>query len=144
MGMVVTRKAGAANDELELADGKAGFFLDKDVVTKAALTTAIEAHELRPNKTGFEYPDVLGNPVTAHDFTEVWVEGDALGAGMDDAVAQETPVTTAAGKIVPLTDSEAQECLALVKQNIPAINTASPARRFLLEIRRAPKNIPAS
>lgn len=145
MGMVLTRKAGAANDELELADGEAGFFLDRDVVAnKAALTTLIEANELRPDKDGFEYPYVAGEPVTAQDFAEVWVEGEALGAGMDNTVAQHTAVTTAAGKIVPLTNSETQECLGIVRQNIAAINTAAPARRFLIEVRRAPKNIPGA
>lgn len=137
MGMVVARKAGAANDELELADGKAGFFLDRDVVeNKAALTTIIEANELRPDKGYFEYPYVAGEPVTGHDFAEVWIEGEALGAGMDNTVAQETPLTTAAGKIVPMTDSSTQECIGVVKQNHAALNAAAPARRFLIEVRR--------
>jgi hypothetical protein len=142
MGMMVCRKAGAANDELELANGKAGWILDRDVLAnKAALTNAIEANELRPDKDYFEYPYVAGQPVTGQDFEEFWVEGDALGAGMDATVAAETQLTTAAGKYVPLTDSEAQECVGIVKQNIAAVNTDAPARRFLIETRRAPKNI---
>lgn len=142
-GMVLSRKAGAT-DELELATGEAGFFLDRDVVAnKAALAALVDANELRPDKDGFEYPYVAAGAVTAEDFAEIWIEGAALDASMDAATVVGSAVTTAAGKIAELTNSETQEALGVVRQNIAAINTASPARRFLIEIRRAPLNVPA-
>lgn len=139
-GMVLARTAGAA-DTLELADGVAGMFLREDVVSSAALTTLIEADELRPNKGGFQYPYTVGGAVTAEDYAEVWIEGDALDASMDVNTVIGSSVTTSAGKIAELTDSEAQECLGVVRDNIAAINGAG--RRFLIEVARAPKNVPA-
>lgn len=140
-GMVVTRK-NAASDELELANGKAGFFLDRDVVAnKAALQALIEANELRPDKDGFEYPYVAAGAVTAGDFQEIEIEGDALDASMDDTVTVDTTVTTSAGKIAVLTDSEAEEALGIVRKIEDAKNGAG--KRFTIQIVRAPKNIPA-
>lgn len=140
MGMFVTRKSDA-DETLELATNKAGFILERDVLAnKAALTALIEANELRPNKDGFEYPYVAGEPVTAHDHLEVWVEGGAIGAGIDENTAAETQLTTAAGKLVPLTNSATQECAAIVKRNIAAINTED-GRRLLIEIRRGVKTV---
>ena len=142
MGMVVTRKSGET-DVLELANGKAGFFLDRDVVANAAaLTALVDANELRPNKDGFEYPYVAGGAVTAEDFAEVWIEGDALDSSMDANTVVGSSVTTESGKIAELTDSEAQEALGIVRQNIADANGSG--RRFLIEVRRAPKNIPAA
>ena len=140
-GMVVTRKAGSV-DTVELATGKAGLFLREDVVTSAALTALVEANELRPNKDGFQYPYIVGDAVTAEDYAEVWVEGDALDASMDENTVIGSSVTTSAGKIAELTDSEAQEALGIVRDNIAAINGAG--RRFLIEVARAPKNVPAA
>jgi hypothetical protein len=141
-GMVVTRKNAAA-DELELADGKSGFFLDRDVVAnKAALQSLIEANELRPDKDGFEYPYVAGGPVTAGDFEEIEIEGSAMDASMDGTVTVGTPVTTASGKIAVLTDSEAEECLGIVRKIVDDVNGAG--KRFTIQVIRAPKNIPAA
>lgn len=141
-GMVVTRK-NAADDELELANGKAGFFLDRDVVAnKAALQALMEANELRPDKDGFEYPYVAGGQVTAGDFEEIEIEGDALDASMDANTTVGTAVTTASGKIAELTDSEAQECLGIVRKIVDDIN--GTGKRFTIQIVRAPKNVPAA
>jgi hypothetical protein len=141
-GMVVTRKNAAA-DEVELADGKAGYFLDRDVVAnKAALQTLIEANELRPDKDGFEYPYVAGGQVTAGDFEEIEIEGSALDSSMDGTVAVGDQVTTASGKIALLTDSEAEECLGIVRKIVDDINGSG--KRFTIQIVRAPKNIPAA
>lgn len=141
-GMVVTRKSGAT-DELELATGKAGFFLDRDVVANAAaLKALVDANELRPNKDGFEYPYVAGGAVTAEDFAEIWIEGDALDSSMDVNTVVGSAVTTNAGKIAELTDSEAQEALGIVRLNEADANGSG--RRFLIEVRRAPKNVPAA
>lgn len=138
-GMVVCRKAGAV-DELELANNKAGFFLDRDVVAnKAALQALIDNNELRPNKDGFEMPYVAGQAVTAHDFDEFWIEGDALGAGMSGALAVGTPLTTAEGKLVPATNTETQEVVGYVSDNIDDINGAG--KRFLVTRARAAKNV---
>lgn len=142
MGMVLTRKSGET-DALELADGKAGFFLDRDVAAnKAALQALVEANERRPDKAGFEYPYVAGGAVTVEDYAEVWVEGDALDASMDVNTVVGSAVTTAAGKIAELTNSEAQEALGIVRLNEADANGAG--RRFLIEVRRAPKNVPAA
>jgi len=139
-GMVVSRKAGAT-DELELANGKAGFFLDRDVVAnKAALAALVDANELRPNKDGFEYPYVAGGAVTAEDFAEVWIEGSALDSSMDANTVLRSAVTTVNGKIGELTDSETQEAIGIVIDKIDDANGAG--KRFLIEVRRAPINVP--
>ena len=145
MGMVLSLKDDDLETPiLELADGKAGLFLDRDIVAnKAALQVLVEANELRPNKGEFEYPYVAGGAVTAQDFDLVWVEGAALHASMDVETTIGQQVTTAAGKITELTNSETQECLGVVRKNMAAINTTAPARRFLIEVIRAPKNVPA-
>lgn len=137
-GMVLSRKAGET-DVLELANGKAGFFLDRDVVSAADFKTATEQHQLYPNKAGFVYPYMIGGAVTAEDFEEIWIEGDALHSSMDSSVTADTGVTTNAGKVCKLTDMLTQEALGIVRQNIPAINGAG--RRFLIEIRRSVKVI---
>lgn len=141
-GMVVNLKAGTT-DEFELSDGKAGFFLDKDVVAnKAALQALIEANELRPNKAEFELPDVAGAPVAAQDFAEIEIEGSALDASMDGTVTVDTQVTTAAGKIAKLTDSEAEECLGVVRRVADDVN--GTGKRFTIQIMRSAKVIPAA
>lgn len=135
-GMVVSRKAGAT-DELELATGKAGFFLDRDVVANnAALKALIDANELRPNKDGFEYPYVAGQAVTAEDFDEVWIEGAALDASMDGTVTVGSRFTTASGKIAKWT-ATTQESLGIVRETIDDINGAG--KRFLIQIAREAK-----
>lgn len=144
MGMLVSRKAGAV-DTLELADGTAGLFLRRDVVDAATLKTLTDADILRPNKADFVMPYTVNGAVTAEDYAEVWVEGtELLDSSMDANTLVDSAVTTKDGKIAELTDSEAQEALGIVRQNVAAINHAAPARRFLIEVRRAPKNVPAA
>lgn len=141
-GMVVNVKAGT-DYELELSTGVAGFFLDKDVVAnKAALQALIEANMLRPDKDGFEYPDVAGGAVTAQDFGVIEIEGSALDASMDADATAGMSVTTAAGKIALLTDSEAEESLGIIRSVADDVNGSG--KRFTIQIIRAPKNIPAA
>lgn len=138
-GLIVTRKSGAT-DELELATGKAGFFLRTQVVADlATLKGLIDANELRMNKAGFEYPVVAGSSVQAEDFEEVWVEGSTLlHASMDENVAPGTPVTTDAGKLKVLTNSETEESMGKVALNIAGV--VDPAnRRFLIHVMRTAK-----
>lgn len=146
MGMVVNRKVGSTlstQDQLELSSGKAGYFLRRDVADPAGLKAFIDADVLRPNKLGFETPYPIGGVCQAEHFDEVWVEGiDILGAGMNTAAGTSFAVTTLNGQIIPLTHTATQETLGIVRENIPAVNTASPARRFLIEIRRAPLTAP--
>ncbi len=142
MGMVVCRKAGATlalQDELELATGKSGFFLRRDVADAAALKAFVDADVLRPGKAGWETPYLIGSSVQAEDFDEIWIESpELLHASMDVDTPVGSRVTTAAGKITEWT-ATTQEAFGIVRENIPAINTAGPARRFLIEIIRAPK-----
>lgn len=141
-GMVVCQKSGTT-DELELATGKAGFFLDRDVVAnKAALQALIEANELRPNKDGFEYPYVAGGAVTGEDFDIIEIEGSALDASMDNTITAGTPVTTASGKVSKLTNSETQETLGIVRLVADDVNGSG--KRFTIQIARSAKNIPAA
>jgi len=142
-GMIVSRKTGAT-DELELSTGKAGFFLSRSVVSDADFKTALEQQELYPDKNEFELPFKVDGSVQAEDFQEVWVEGSALlDASMDVSTTVRAPVTSAAGKFAELTDSEAQECLGFVVLNEAARNGGG-GRRFLIQIARSGKNIPAA
>ncbi len=144
-GMVVCHKAAAGADgEVELATGKAGFFLTRDVVSAADLKTFHEGNMLRPDKEGFQSPFVINGHVQAEDLDSFWVEGaDVLGASMDADAPIGASVTTAAGKIVLLEDSEAEECLGIIRDKVAAVNAASPAKRFLIQVVRAPMNVPA-
>lgn len=141
-GQIVTRKAGAT-DEVELATGKAGLFLRRDVVEAAAHKTLVEQEQIYPNKNGFELPYIKDGSVQAEDYSEVWVEGtDLLDASMDETVTARTPVTTAAGKIAVLTDSATEETLGFVELNEAAKNGAG--RRFLIEVARSAKIVVAA
>jgi hypothetical protein len=135
----------ADGDGIEIADdGKAGYFLTRDVMLAADLKAWHDANELRPNKAGFTTPFLAGQPAQAEDLKEIWVEGtDLLDASIDENTAVDTALTTDGGKFAVLTDSEAQECIAIVRAKVAALNDDAPAKRFLLEIVRAPKNIPA-
>src|SRR5690606_36172215 len=101
MGMVVNVKDDdLETPTLELANGKSGLFLDRDVVAnKAALQALVESNELRPNKDGFAYPYVAGGAVTAEHFDLVWVEGAALHVSLDVDTVIGQQVTTNAGTI---------------------------------------------
>lgn len=135
-GMIASRKTGA-DDTLELATGKAGFFLSRDVVSEGDFKTALEQQELYPDKNQFELPCKVGGSVQAEDFQEVWVEGAALlDASMDAATVVRAPVTSAAGKFAELTNSETQECLGFVVLNEAARNGGG-GRRFLIQIARS-------
>lgn len=139
LGQIVTRKAGAT-DTLELATGKAGYFLTRDVVSSAAMKTYMEQDELYPDKGGFGSPFVVGGSVQAEDLPEVWVEGPALLSGIDTDTPVGTVVTTNAGKLVPLTDAETQEPMGIIRQVIAAINDdTADAARVLVEVRRGQK-----
>ena len=143
-GMIVSRKAGAV-DELELATGKAGFFLARDVVSAADAKAFVEADELRPNKSGFQSPYVIDGSVQAEDFEEIWVEGtDLLNASMDVNTPVGAQVTTSAGKFTEVTSLTTQEVIGKVVLNIAAINTVAPARRFLLQIIRGTNPVVAA
>jgi hypothetical protein len=135
-GQIVNRKSGVV-DELELATDKAGFFLARDVMSAANAKLFVEADELRPDKAGFQSPYVIDGSVQAEDFEEVWVEGtDLLDAAMDVNVAVGAQLTSAAGKFKPITHAATQETIGKVVLNIAAVNTAAPARRFLIQIVR--------
>lgn len=141
-GMVVSRKSGSV-DTLELANGKAGWFLDRDVVAnKAALDALIDANELRPNKNGFEYPYVAGGAVTGEDFEEFWIEGAALDASMDANAPIRATVTTINGKIGLLTNSETQEAIGIIEDRIDDFNGSG--KRFLIRKAVSGKAIPAA
>lgn len=143
-GMIVSRKTGAT-DELELSTGKAGFFLCRDVVSAANAKAFVEADELRPDKAGFVSPYVIDGSVQAEDFTEIWVEGSALlDASMDVNTRIGDQVTAVAGKFAEVTSLTTQEVIGKVVLNIAAINTASPARRFLIQIIRGTNPVVAA
>ncbi len=144
-GLILTRHA-TSKDVLILANGVSGFFATRDIVAdNDALQAFVEADSLRPNKGGFQSPFVSGGAVQVEDYEEVWVEGtDLLDASMDVNTAVNTQVTTANGKFSERTSLTTMEGIAIVKQNIPAINTDAPARRFLLQIIRTPKGVAAA
>ncbi len=145
LGMVLVHKAGAGADgEFELADGEAGFFLTRDVVSAADAKAFFEADQLRPDKAGFQSPFVVDGNVQVEDLDKFWVEGPALlDASMDADTPIGSSVTTAAGKIAELANSETKEALGIVRDKVAALNHAAPAKRFLIEVVRAPKNVPA-
>lgn len=135
-GMIVTEAV--ADNTLELATGRAGFFLTRDVVSAADFKIALEQEELYPDKGGFPLPTQVGKSAQAEHFQEVWVEGaDLLDANMDASVAARAPVTTNAGKFAKLTASATQEAMGVVVKNEPAKNGAG--RRFLILVTRTPK-----
>lgn len=143
-GMIVNRKSGAT-DELELSTGKAGFFLARDVVSAASAKAFVEADELRPNKGGFQSPYVIDGSVQAEDVVELWVEGATLlDASMDVNTPVGAQVTSLGGKFSEVTSLTAQEVIGKVVLNIPAINTASPARRFLIQVIRGTNPVVAA
>ncbi len=143
LGMIVSRKSGAV-DELELATGKAGFFLCRDVVTAADAKAFVEADELRPDKAGFVSPYVIDGSVQAEDFVELWVEGsDLLHASMDVNTPVGAQVTSAAGKFSEVTSLTTQEVIAKVVLNIAAVNGGG-GRRFLLQIIRGTNPVVAA
>lgn len=144
-GQIVVRTSATA---VGLATGKAGFFLTRDVIDNddgTALTAYHDADELRPNKAGFQTPFVKGGSVQAEELAEVWVEGtDLLHSSLDENTTVGTKVTTNGGKFAELTDSEAQECMGVIRVVDAAVNAASPAKRFLIEIIKSTVNIPAA
>ena len=138
-GMVVSHHA-TAEDTLELATGKAGYFLTRDVKTAADLKTFSEQNQLYPDAGGFETPFLVGGSVQAADYDEVWVEGEVLDASMDAATTIGCPVTTNAGKIAEVTNAATQEVLGVVEKNIAAVNGAG--RRFLIRVQRDGRGTP--
>lgn len=145
-GQIVTHKNDGTN-ELVLATGTAGFFLERDIVSETDLTAAIKANEIPSNALNpaeFEYPYQQNGSAQATDYEEVWVEGSDLVDGLTDATTVGTEVTTAAGKFTPLTDSEAEETMGVVRAIEDAKNAAAPAKRFLISVMRGAKNIPAA
>lgn len=141
-GQIVTY--GEAGNTIILAEtGTAGFFLTRDIILESGLTAWHDANELRPNKAGFTTPFLAGQAVQAEELKEVWVEGtDLLHSSLDD-VAVGQPLSTNGGKFAALTDSEAQECIGIIRAKGDALN-AETGNRYLIEIVRAPKNIPAA
>jgi hypothetical protein len=141
-GQIVTY--GATGDTIILAaTGTSGYFLTRDIMLEADLKAWHDANELRPNKQGFITPFLAGQPVQAEDLKEIWVEGeDLLHSSMDD-VAVGQRVSTNGGKFATLTNSETQECIGIVRSKVAALNAES-GYRYLIEIVRAPKNIPAA
>lgn len=142
-GMILNRLAGSV-DTWELATGKAGYFLTRDVVSAAAAKTFHEADMLRPDKGGFESPFVVGGSVQVEDYEEFWVEGaDLLHASMDAATPVGAQVTSAAGKFSEVTSLTTQEVIAKVVLNIAALNGGG-GRRFLLQTVRGANPVVAA
>jgi hypothetical protein len=140
-GMIVARHA-TNEDVLELANGKAGYFLMRDVVSAAAQKTALEQEELYPDRGAFHLPYLQGGVVQADDHDEVWVEGAALlDASMDAATTIGCPVTSAAGKFAEVTTAATQEVLGTVVSNVAALNGGG-GRRFLIKIHRDGRGTP--
>lgn len=136
-GLVVLPKSDGT-DELVKANGKAGYFLMRGVVTAAALTAAIKANEVPTGMASpaeFEYPYEVNASGQAEDLQEFWVEGDDLIHDLDENTTVGTKVTTNAGKIAELTDSATQECLGIVRAIEDAKNTED-AKRFRIEVIR--------
>lgn len=144
-GNIVVPKGDGTN-EVELADGQAGYFLDRDVKSEADITAIVKANEVPTvGQFGneFEMPYQEGNAAQAKVFPAVWVEGSDLIHDLDENTTVDTQVTTNAGKIAELTDSEDQESMGVVRAIEPAKNAAAPAKRFLIAVMRKPVNIPA-
>ncbi len=142
-GMIVSRLAGSV-DTFELATGKAGYFLTRNVVSAADAKAFHEADMLRLNKGGFQSPFVIGGAVQAEDFEEFWVEGSALlDASMDVDTRVGDQVTSVAGKFSEVTSLTTQEVIAKVVLNIAAINGGG-GRRFLLQTIRGTNPVVAA
>lgn len=140
-GMLVARHA-TNEDVLELANGKAGYPLMRDVVSPADFKTALEQEELYPDRGGFHLPFRQGSVVQADDHDEAWVEGAALlDASMDAATTIGCPVTSALGKYAEVTNAATQEVLGTVVMNVPALNGGG-GRRFLIKFHRDGRGTP--
>ena len=140
-GMVVVPHASQLG-VLSLANGQAGFFLDRDVVDPTTLRGMVEQDIIRPNFSNFIYPYCQNMAVLGEDFEYVWIEGAALDASMVAAVAPGTPLTTINGKVGVLTDNNTQECIGAVRTVVPAFLSAAPAARFLIQRIRETKKLP--
>ena len=83
--------------ELVLANKKAGFFLNQDVLSDADWQAQILKQEHFPDRISSPVP--VGSAVTARPWDELELEGDAhLGANLLAAPAAEAKLCTLAGK----------------------------------------------
>jgi len=144
-GNIVTHSPTAENALVIAPDGKAGFFLTRDVMLATGLQAYVDADELRPNKAGFQTPFLAGGSAQMEDYDEIWVEGtDHLDVTVGNAIVAGQKLTTKGGKFSTLTNSETQELIGIVRTVIPSANGAGGTKRFLIEIVRSGVNIPAA
>ena len=137
-GNIVTHNPAAENALIIAPDGKAGFFLTRDVMPQADLKAYVDADELRPNKAGFQTPFLAGQSAQMEGYDEIWVEGtDHLDVSITNSTAVGQSITTKGGKFSALTTPASQELIGIVRTVIPSFNGAAGTKRFLIEIVRA-------
>lgn len=133
MGALV-RKSDVTVPTLQLATAKKGFCLVRDVTDAATLAATLISDQVFPVAASVQYPDTIGNAVTASKVLEAEIEGPGLvtysGVGVVGPITGATAVDTALSSLGGTLHVQqgGEEICGYLRQQLTPVDAANPAR----------------